>query len=123
MGVFMLQQVLSDFVKIEGVNAAVIVGRDGFIVDQCSDVNINVDALGAMASTSVGMSMAMGNHLDMGICEQVLVELENGPVILSLIGQNEILAVVARQGANIGRIRYEIRKNKDRIAAALYVLK
>lgn len=118
----MLQQVLSDFVKIEGVNAAVIVGRDGFIVDQCSDVNINVDALGAMASTSVGMSMAMGNHLDMGICEQVLVELENGPVILSLIGQNEILAVVARQGANIGRIRYEIRKNKDRIAAALYGL-
>lgn len=114
----MLQQVLYDFVKIEGVNAAVIVGRSGLVVDQCSNIKINFDALGAMASTSVGMSMAMGDHLDMGFCEQVLVELEYGPVILSPVGQNKILAVVAGRGANIGRIRYEIKKNKDRIEAA-----
>ncbi len=115
----MLQRILHDFVKIEGVDTAIIVGREGLVVGHCSNVKINADALGAMASTSVGMSMAMGDYLDMGICEQVLVELENGPVILLPVGQNEILAVVAQQGANIGRIRYEIRKNKDRITAAL----
>ena len=47
------------------------------------------------------------------------MELEKGPIMLSLISQNEILAIVAEHGSNIGRIRYEVKKNKDRIAAAL----
>lgn len=115
----MLHRIIFDIVKIDGVDTAVIVGREGLVVDQCSNVKVNTDALSAMASTSVGMSMTMGVYLDMGICEQVLVELENGPVILLPVGQNEILVVVAQQGANIGRIRYDIRKNKERITAAL----
>jgi len=61
----------------------------------------------------------MGLELGKGGFEQVLVELESGPVMLSLISENEILAIVAAKGSNIGRIRYEAKKNKDRIAAAL----
>jgi uncharacterized protein len=115
----MLNRILSDLVKIEGVSAAAVVGRDGFIIEHVSNIKIDVDALGAMASTSVGTSEAMGIELGKGKFEQVLVELEKGPVLLSLISDNEILAVVAETGANIGRIRYEVKKNKERIAAAL----
>ncbi|HEY3421687.1 MAG TPA: roadblock/LC7 domain-containing protein [Methanocellaceae archaeon] len=115
----MLNRILSDLTKVEGVNAAAIVGRDGFIIEHVANIQMDVDALGAMASTSVGTSEAMGIELGKGNFEQVIVELEKGPIILSLITENEILAIVAESGANIGRIRYEVKKNRDRITAAL----
>jgi uncharacterized protein len=115
----MLNRILSDLTKVEGVNAAAIVGRDGFIIEHVANIQMDVDALGAMASTSVGTSEAMGIELGKGTFEQVIVELEKGPIILSLVTENEILAIVAEHGANIGRIRYEVKKNKDRITAAL----
>ena len=115
----MLNRILSDLTKVEGVNAAAIVGRDGFIIEHVANIQMDVDALGAMASTSVGTSEAMGIELGKGNFEQVIVELEKGPIILSLVTENEILAIVAETGANIGRIRYEVKKNRDRITAAL----
>jgi predicted regulator of Ras-like GTPase activity (Roadblock/LC7/MglB family) len=115
----MLNRILSDLTKVEGVNAAAIVGRDGFIIEHVANIQMDVDALGAMASTSVGTSEAMGIELGKGNFEQVIVELEKGPIILSLVTENEILAIVAESGANIGRIRYEVKKNRDRITAAL----
>jgi len=115
----MLNRILSDLTKVEGVNAAAILGRDGFIIEHVANIQMDVDALGAMASTSVGTSEAMGIELGKGNFEQVIVELEKGPIILSLITENEILAIVAESGANIGRIRYEVKKNRDRITAAL----
>ncbi|WP_424358025.1 roadblock/LC7 domain-containing protein [Methanocella sp. MCL-LM] len=115
----MLKRILSDLIKVEGVSAAAIVGRDGFIIEHVSNIQMDVDALGAMASTSVGTSEAMGIELSKGNFEQVLVELEKGPIMLSLVTTNEILAIVAEPGSNLGRIRYEVKKNKDRIAAAL----
>jgi predicted regulator of Ras-like GTPase activity (Roadblock/LC7/MglB family) len=61
----------------------------------------------------------MGKELGKGELQQMLVELEKGPVLMSPLSQGEIIAIVADGAANIGRIRYELKKNKDRIAAAL----
>ncbi len=115
----MLKRILGDLVKVEGVSAAAVVGRDGFVIEHVANIQMDVDALGAMASTSVGTSEAMGIELNKGTFEQVLIEMEKGPVMLSLVSASEILAVVAEPGSNVGRIRYEVKKNKDRIAAAL----
>jgi predicted regulator of Ras-like GTPase activity (Roadblock/LC7/MglB family) len=49
----------------------------------------------------------------------MLVELQNGPILLSPLSEDELIAIVANDGANIGRIRYELKKNRDRITAAL----
>ena len=49
----------------------------------------------------------------------MLVELENGPILLSPLSEDEMIAIVANDGVNIGRIRYELKKNRERIIAAL----
>lgn len=115
----MLQRILSDLIRVEGINAAIVVGTDGFVIEQVSQTNVDMDALGAMASTSFGVSMALGSKLCKGNCEHVLVELEQGPIMLTLVSQHEILAVMAAKDVNLGRIRFEMIKYKDRIAAAL----
>ncbi len=115
----MLKQILSEFLKLDGVSAAVVVGRDGFVIESAVSGKVDIEALGAMASTGVGTSEAMGMELGKGQLTQMLVELQQGPIILSPLSPDELIAIVADNGANIGRVRYELKKNRERIIAAL----
>ncbi|QYZ80395.1 dynein regulation protein LC7 [Methanofollis formosanus] len=115
----MLKQILMEFLRLDGVTAAVVVGRDGFVIEDAVAAEIDTDALGAMASTGMGTSEAMGAELGKGDLNQMLVELQNGPILLSPLSEDELIAIVANDGVNIGRIRYELKKNRDRITAAL----
>ena len=115
----MLKPLLEEFLKLEGVSAAVVVGRDGFVIESAVSGKVDIEALGAMASTGLGTSEAMGNTLGKGELSQMLVELEKGPIILSPLSTDELIAIVADTTANIGRIRYELKKNKERLIAAL----
>ena len=118
-GANMLKPLLEEFLKVEGVSAAVVVGRDGFVIESAVSGKVDIEALGAMASTGLGTSEAMGNTLGKGELSQMLVELEKGPIILSPLSSDELIAIVADTTANVGRIRYELKKNKERIVAAL----
>jgi len=118
-GVPMLKPLLEEFLKVEGISAAVVVGRDGFVIESAVSGNVDVEALGAMASTGLGTSEAMGNSLGKGELSQMLVECQNGPILLSPLSADELIALVADTTANVGRIRYELKKNKERIVAAL----
>jgi predicted regulator of Ras-like GTPase activity (Roadblock/LC7/MglB family) len=115
----MLKPLLEDFLKVEGVSAAVVVGRDGFVIESAVSGKVDIEALGAMASTGLGTSEAMGGSLGQGALQQVLVEFEKGPIILSPLSADELIAIVADNVSNVGRIRYEIKKNRERIIAAL----
>lgn len=115
----MLKQILGEFLKLEGVSAAVVVGRDGFVIESAVSGKMDIDALGAMASTGMGTSEAMGKELGKGEISQMLVELERGPILMSPLSPDEIIAIVADGVANVGRIRYELKKNKERLTAAL----
>jgi predicted regulator of Ras-like GTPase activity (Roadblock/LC7/MglB family) len=115
----MLKQILGEFLKIEGVSAAVVVGRDGFVIESAVSGKMDIDALGAMASTGLGTSEAMGKELGKGELRQLLVELDKGPIIMSPLSVDELIAIVAENESNVGRIRYELKKNKERLVAAL----
>jgi predicted regulator of Ras-like GTPase activity (Roadblock/LC7/MglB family) len=67
----------------------------------------------------MGTSEAMGAELGQGEMIQMLVECINGPILLSPLSEDELIAIVAEKDVNIGRIRYELKKNRERITAAL----
>ncbi|NTW92113.1 MAG: dynein regulation protein LC7 [Methanoregulaceae archaeon] len=115
----MLKQILGEFLNVDGVSAAVVVGRDGFVIESATSGKMDIDALGAMASTGIGTSEAMGRELGKGELTQMLVELDKGPIIVSPLSKDELIAIVADSTANLGRIRYEVKKNKERLVAAL----
>jgi predicted regulator of Ras-like GTPase activity (Roadblock/LC7/MglB family) len=114
-----LKQILSEFLRLDGVSAAVVVGRDGFVIESAVSGKIDIEALGAMASTGVGTSEAMGTELKKGQLTQLLVETEKGPILLSPLSADELIAIVADNATVIGRIRYDLKKNRERIIAAL----
>jgi predicted regulator of Ras-like GTPase activity (Roadblock/LC7/MglB family) len=118
-GAGILKGILEELLKAEGVTAAVVVGKDGFVIESAVSKKVDIDTLGAMASTGMGAAVSMGTELQKGEMVQTLIEMDKGPIILSPLSSDALIAIVADMTANSGRIRYDLKKNRERLVAAL----
>ncbi len=115
-----LKELLTELVEVQGVNSAVVVGRDGFVIDGVSrGASLDTDAVGAVISTGTGSSEVMGRELKVGDMTQCMFEYSGGLIVMALLGRDAILAVVADLAANIGNVRFQIKKRAQQIEQAL----
>jgi predicted regulator of Ras-like GTPase activity (Roadblock/LC7/MglB family) len=113
-----LKDVLTEFTNIPGVNTACLVGRDGFLLDSIAISGIDTEMIGAIASSGFGASEAMGTQLGKGQLSMSMIEYDGGPVMLSPVGEDAFLVVVAEKDANLGMIRLKIKKHTADIVAS-----
>jgi len=111
-----LKDVLTEFTNIPGVNTACLVGRDGFLLDSIAISGIDTEMIGAIASSGFGASESMGNQLGKGNMSMSMIEYAEGPVMLSPVGGDAFLVIVAEKDANLGMIRLKIKKHTSQIA-------
>jgi predicted regulator of Ras-like GTPase activity (Roadblock/LC7/MglB family) len=114
-----LRQTLGEFTQLDGVSAALVVGRDGFVIEGVATDEIDLEALGAVTASSLGASEALSTDLSRGNLLGLMLEYENGPVVVSPASRDAMLVVVANGTANLGRIRLEVKKRQQAIADAL----
>ena len=114
-----LRGILDGLLKVEGVTAALVVGRDGFVIESATAAAIDTDAIAAIAASGLAASEAMGGELQLGPLGAILIEYEVGPVAVTPVGSHAALAVVGNQGANLGRLRVEMRKIRTAVANQL----
>ncbi len=113
-----LSEVLNDFLKINGVNAVALVGRDGFVIESAASDNVDMEALGAMVATAIGTSESLGGEFNLGGMTQYLAEFDHGKVIIATIGE-DILALFTDATAVIGGVRYAVKKGVDELLNAM----
>jgi hypothetical protein len=113
-----LKELLVEFTNIPGVSTVCLVGRDGFLLDSMAPQGIDSEMIGAIASGGFGASESMGNQLAKGNLTMTMIEYESGPVMLSPIGEEAFLVVVAGKESNLGMIRLKIKKHAKEIQSA-----
>jgi predicted regulator of Ras-like GTPase activity (Roadblock/LC7/MglB family) len=115
-----VKEQLVDLAKVEGIMSAVVVSRDGFVIEGVSsNGNIDNEAVGAIISAGIGSSAVMGNELKVGTMSQLMVECERGVIVVNFLGEDAVLATVADLRANLGNVRYQVKKRATAILAAL----
>jgi uncharacterized protein len=111
-----LKDELTELVKVDGVHTAVVVSRDGFVIEGASSAGeLELDAAGAVISAGIANWESIGRELRVGAMAQSMVEYESGIAVATLIGKDAILAVVAELKANLGNVRYQIKKRAAEI--------
>jgi uncharacterized protein len=115
-----IKDILADLVDVEGIKSGVVVGRDGFVIEGATRGEAkDLEAVGAVVSTGIGSAERMGKELRVGPMTQGMVEFENGVVVLSPLGAHAVLAVVADLGANLGNVRYQVKKRLSDLMGAM----
>jgi len=86
------------------VEAAAIVSVDGLSIASQLPANIEEDRVSAMSAAMLSLGERIASELGRGHMDQVYVKGENGYVLLSAIGEEAVLTVLAREQAKLGLI-------------------
>ena len=101
------------------ISGAVAVSMDGIVLASRMSGEINADRVGAVAATMVGVTRRVSNELKIGATEEAIIRADNGLFMVLPAGDQSLLAVNLRQGANLGMVRIEARDAAVDIGRAL----
>jgi predicted regulator of Ras-like GTPase activity (Roadblock/LC7/MglB family) len=100
---------LSELQRSSGdVEAAAVVSVDGLSMASIMPPGIEEDRVSAMSAAMISLGERIASELGRGELEQVYVKGENGYVILTSVGEEAVLTVMARQEAKLGLIFLDI---------------
>jgi predicted regulator of Ras-like GTPase activity (Roadblock/LC7/MglB family) len=115
-----LKQTLSRFLSIPGVWQAILVGRDGLMIEGLTrDGKDDMEAVGAIMTTGLSTAEALGLEISRGSVIGVLVEYENGLVSVDPLGDFALLVTLSDNASNIARVRHLIKTSRNEILEAL----
>ncbi|KFF95240.1 roadblock/LC7 domain-containing protein [Streptomyces europaeiscabiei] len=119
-----LDQLLTGLVdRVAEVDHAVVLSEDGLVVSK-STAFLRDDAERLAATASGLMSLSKGVSMDFrgGPVRQLLIEMGNAFLILTNAGPGANLAVLTRQGADVGVVAYQmnmlVKKIGEHLSAA-----
>jgi predicted regulator of Ras-like GTPase activity (Roadblock/LC7/MglB family) len=117
-----LDELLRGFTRVRGVRAALVVGRDGLVLQSATAPgaeDTDVEALGATASSGLVPAQEIGGETGRGRLLQGIYEYEEGVVVVEPVGQAAVLVVVTSAAGNLGLLRLQARRVHADLEAAL----
>jgi predicted regulator of Ras-like GTPase activity (Roadblock/LC7/MglB family) len=101
----------------DGVDAAIVSGRDGLVIDSQVEPGLDVDDLAARIPPIVNAADELGGASGGGELVTAVLEHRGRLAIISVLSPETCLLVLVTPRANIGQLLYELRRNRDHIAA------
>jgi predicted regulator of Ras-like GTPase activity (Roadblock/LC7/MglB family) len=108
---------LEDCLKVPGVSSAVVIGRDGFLIESAGgSKNVNLETLGASLAHAVNGIEEMGSELEIQGFQDMFVEYGRSVIMCRPVG-GAIIAIVAPDASKLGIIRHKIKPLVDELGA------
>lgn len=101
----------------EGVDAAIVLGRDGLLIDSQAIEGMNAEDLAARIPPVLTPADELGVAAQRGELVTAVLEMRDGLAIVSALSAEAVLLVLVKPSANIGQLLYELRRNRQHIAA------
>ena len=104
------KSVLSRLAAVPGVALAVLVDREGFLIESAGDMVLEAEAAGALAGCLAEASEAIGRELSQGTLVGLIAEYEAGLILVNMAGPGAMLATVLRDPAVLDRARQDVKE-------------
>ena len=101
----------------DGVEAAIVLGRDGLLIDGQSAPGLDAEGLAAYVPPIVSAADELGVASMRGAVSTAVLEYPSGLVIVTALSDAALLAVLVRPDAGIGQLLFELRRNREQMAA------
>jgi predicted regulator of Ras-like GTPase activity (Roadblock/LC7/MglB family) len=92
----MVEPILQEIKKLEGVDATAVVSRDGILVGAEIPPEVHGETFAIMSATMLGAAITANSELNKNMPSKVVVESDDGMTIVAGAGINSILVVSAK---------------------------
>jgi len=97
-------------VSTPDIEASAVVSVDGLIIASALPPDVEEDRVSAMSAAMLSLGDRIASELGRGILDQVYIRGAHGYVILSAVGEEAVLTVLARQDAKLGLVFLDMRR-------------
>jgi hypothetical protein len=101
----------------EGVEAAVVLGRDGLLIDGQAGEGFDTEHISAHVPSIIAAAEDFAVAASRGDLVTAVLEYSGGLGIISALSSDAVLLVLVQPSANIGQLLFELRRNREHIAA------
>ena len=93
-----------------GIEASAVVSADGLPLASALPADTEEDRVAAMSAAMLSLGERIAGELGRGVLEQVYVHGEQGRVLVTAIGEEAVLTVLAREDAKLGLVLLDMRR-------------
>ncbi|HTI64252.1 MAG TPA: roadblock/LC7 domain-containing protein [Gemmatimonadaceae bacterium] len=101
----------------DGVDAAVVLGRDGLLIDGQLIPGLDADVIAARIPAIIAAADEFGTATSRGELVTAVLEYGRGMAVISALTLDAVLLVLVAPHANVGQLLLELRRNREHIAA------
>lgn len=101
----------------DGVEAAIILGRDGLLIDSQVGSGVDPENVAAHIPSVISAADEFGTAAGRGRLTTGVLEHPGGMAIVSVLSDEAILLVLVQRTANVGQLLFELRRNREYIAS------
>jgi len=101
------------------IEASAIVSVDGLIMASALPANVEEDRVSAMSAAMLSLGERIAGELGRGLLNQVYIKGNDGYVILTSVGEEAVLTVLARKEAKLGLVFLDMRRATEALATLL----
>lgn len=112
-------QVLQELIKNAGLEGASLVSADGLPVASVLKPGMEEDRIAAMSAAILSLGERVAEELAKGRLEQITIKGDHGYVIITGVGMEAVMVVLADNNAKLGLLLMEIRKAQDKLKSML----
>ena len=100
-----------------GVDAAVVLGRDGLLIDSQSHGAFEAEHVAAHLPAVVAAADEFGAAADRGQLATAVLEHERGLSVVSALSRDALLLVVLGPDADVAQLLFDLRRARSQIAS------
>lgn len=101
----------------QGVEAAVVLGRDGLLIDSQAIPALDADHVAAHVPSILQFADEMGRASARGALQTAVLEYDGGVALICGMSDDAVLLVLLQPSANVGQLLYELRRHRASISA------
>jgi len=106
-------------VSTPGIEASAAMTTDGYIIGAALGRNIDQNRFAAMCASLLALAERAAEETARGEMKQLLIEGEQGLMLLVRVGEDKVMAVAAKPTVNLGRVFLEVRKYAEKLSQVL----
>jgi predicted regulator of Ras-like GTPase activity (Roadblock/LC7/MglB family) len=101
----------------DGVDAAVVLGHDGLVIDGDADASVDVERIAAHMPGVVAAANGFGTAAARGPLVTAVLEHADGLALVAVLSADALLVVVVRAEADVAALLYDLRRSRTQLAA------
>ena len=114
-----IRDVVAALCRPAGVDAVVVVGRDGLAIDSRTRDGVDADNVAALLPSVINGMAQLGEAGGRGEFGIGVLEFGGGLAVVAVLSADALLAVLVQPSTNVGPLLFDLRRHRSAIAGLL----